>query len=95
MFFCVSANSAEKEEAVNVLNYLINDIDCNKVLLAERGIPATTVVADAISAELPEASQKEIEFINTVVAPNASTISPCPPDASAELYMEGQKILAQ
>ena len=120
MFFCVSANSAEKEEAVKVLNYLINDIDCNKVLLAERGIPATTVVADAISAELPEASQKEIEFINTVVAPNASTISPCAPttaaeffkkadnlveeilygaktakDASAELYTEGQKILAQ
>lgn len=120
MFFSISAGSAEKEEAVKVLNYLINDVDCNKVLLAERGIPATTEVANAISADLPEASQKEITFLNDVVAPNSSTISPCAPatsaefftkadnlveeilygaktakDASAELYTEGLKILAQ
>lgn len=119
MFFSVASGSVDKEESVKVLNYLINDIDCNKVLLAERGIPATSVVADAISGDLPEASQKEIVFISDVVTPNSSTISPCPPsgsneifskaddlveeilygvktakEASAELYAEGNKILA-
>lgn len=119
MFFSVASGSVDKEESVKVLDYLINDIDCNKVLLAERGIPATSVVADTISGDLPEASQKEIAFISDVVTPNSSTISPCPPsgsneifskaddlveeilygvktakEASAELYTEGNKILA-
>ena len=40
MFFSVASGSSSKEEAVKVMNYLINDIDCNNVLLAERGVPA-------------------------------------------------------
>ena len=92
-FFCVGANSVDTEEAVKVVNYLINDIDCNKVLLAERGIPATTVVAEAISEELPDESQKEIEFINDVVTPNSSTISPIAPTASTEFFKKADELV--
>lgn len=86
MFFSVAAASANKEEAVKVLDYLTNDIDCNNVLLAERGVPAPVDVADAIAPQLPEESQKEITFINEVVTPHSSTISPCAPAGSAEVF---------
>ena len=86
MFFSVASGSSNKEEAVKVLNYLINDIDCNNVLLAERGVPAPVNVADAIAPLLPEESQKEIKFINEVVTPNSSTMSPCSPVGAAEVF---------
>ncbi len=86
MYFSVSAGSANKEEAVKVLNYLINDIDCNNVLLGERGIPAPSAVAEAIAPQLPEASQREVAFINDVVTPNSSPVTPVPPVASTEVY---------
>lgn len=86
MFFSVASGSSNKEEAVKVMNYLINDIDCNNVLLAERGVPAPVNVADAIAPLLPEESQKEITFINEVVTPNSSTISPCSPSGAAEVF---------
>lgn len=120
MFFSVAAGSANKEEAVKVLDYLINDMDCNNILLAERGVPAPTDVAEGISEKLPEESQREITFINEVVTPNSSPISPCAPvgatevfsladdlvekvlygqmtaaEASAELYNQGNAILAK
>ena len=58
--FSVASGSANKEEAVKVLNYLTNDIGCNNVLLAERGIPAPVNVAEGIADKLPEGSQKEV-----------------------------------
>lgn len=120
MFFSVAAGSSQKEEAVKVLNYLTNDIDCNNVLLAERGVPAPANVAAAIAPKLSAESQKEVAFINDVVTPHSSTISACPPtastealslandlvekvlygqmtsaEASAQLYKQGNEILAK
>ena len=95
MFFSVASGSAQKEEAVKVLDYLINDISCNQVLLAERGIPAATKVADALSADLPEESQREIAFINDVVTPNSSTVSPCPPPGANEVFSKADDLVEQ
>lgn len=86
MFFSVSAGSAHKEEAVKVLDYLTNDMDCNNVLLAERGVPAPVDVAEGIADKLSLEGQKEIAFINDVVTPNSSTISPCPPAGATEVF---------
>lgn len=86
MFFSVASGSANKEEAVKVLDYLTNDIECNNVLLAERGVPAPSDVAEAIAPQLSRESQKEITFINDVVTPHSSTISPCAPSGSAEVF---------
>lgn len=93
MFFSVASGSANKEEAVKVLNYLTNDIGCNNVLLAERGIPAPVNVAEGIADKLPEGSQKEVAFINDVVTPNSSPISPCPPAGATELFALGNELV--
>lgn len=86
MFFSVASGSANKDEAVSVVDYLINDFSCNEILLAERGVPAPKDVEQAITDKLPVESQKEIEFINEVVIPNSSPISPCPPDKATEVF---------
>lgn len=93
MFFSVASGSANKEEAVKVLNYLTNDMECNNVLLAERGVPAPVNVAEGIADKLPEGSQKEIAFINDVVTPNSSPISPCPPAGATEVFALGNELV--
>ncbi len=53
-FFAVTTDSKNPDLAVAFLNYLINDIDANTLLLAERGVPASSVVAASIKDAVSE-----------------------------------------
>lgn len=86
MLFSVSADCKDPEAAVKFINWFVNDVDCNKVLLGERGVPTSTAVSDAIVSELSETDQKVITFINDVVTPNSSPINPPAPAGANEFY---------
>ena len=75
-FFAISSDSKNPEEAAKILNFITNDVDCNNILLGERGIPLSTKIADAIAPKLDETTQKTITFANDVVSPNSSQINP-------------------
>lgn len=94
-YFSCGAHSKNPDEAVAVLNYIINDIDANKVLLAERGIPAASAVANAIASDLSEDNQAEIAFIQNVVTPNSSSITPIGPSKSAEVFQNANTLVEQ
>ncbi|MCH4031520.1 MAG: ABC transporter substrate-binding protein [Lachnospiraceae bacterium] len=94
-YFSCGAHSKNPDEAVAVLNYIINDVDANKVLLAERGIPAASTVANAISSDLSEENQAEIKFIQDVVTPNSSTITPIGPTQSSEVFKAADTLVEQ
>ncbi len=86
-FFSVSRDAGANEEAaVKVVNYMLNSVDANKILLGERGVPASSDVAAAISPLLDETSQTVTTYINDVVTPNCSAISPAIPDGANEVY---------
>ena len=85
-FFAVTVDSEYPEEAAKVIDYITNSVECNNVLLGERGIPVSSVVAEAIGENMTENDRNIINFINDVVAPNSSTISPPAPTAAAEAY---------
>ncbi len=51
-FFSVTTDSKNPDLAVAVLNYLINDVQGNIKLQAERGVPANSSVAAAIADEI-------------------------------------------
>ena len=51
-FFAVTRDADNKDLAVAFLNYLINDVQGNIILRAERGIPANSEVAAAIAEEV-------------------------------------------
>lgn len=84
-FFAVTVDSKNPEEAAKVLDFITNDIECNNILLGERGVPASSEVAEAISGNMDEISQKVITYINDVVTPVSSEVSPAAPEGSSEV----------
>ena len=51
-----SGTDAEKKAAAAALNYIINDVDANKVLLNERGVSMNSEVCEAIANDLDAVS---------------------------------------
>lgn len=85
MYFSISANCSNVDEAVKVLNYLINSKEANEILLGERGIPASTKVSDDIAPLISETDQIIMTYVNEVVAKNSSPMGPAAPDGSSEV----------
>lgn len=85
-FFSVGVHTKNEEEAVKVLDFLINSSDANNILLGERGVPAPADIAAEVAPQLSEIDQKVTAFINDVVTPNCSPINPPQPDGASEVY---------
>jgi len=84
-FFAITKDSANPDEAAKVLDFITNSVECNNILLGERGIPLSSAVAAAIAPNLDETSQEVIAFINDVVSKNSSQINPPAPDGTSEV----------
>ena len=65
-FFSIAETSQHKKEAAEFINWFTNSVECNEILMAERGIPINTEVADAIKPKVDEASQVVFEYIAKV-----------------------------
>ena len=85
MFFSITVDGKNPDEAAKFLNYWNNDIEANKILLGERGIPVSSVVSEQISGLMDKSSQQVIDFVYNVVEPNSSLIDPPSPEGSAEV----------
>ena len=86
-FLAVTTDAGEDEAAaVRAINYLLNSLPANEVMLGERGVPPVMPVAEAISPLMDENGQTITAYINDVVAPNSSNISPSDPDKGAKVY---------
>lgn len=86
-FFAVSTDAGEDEAAaVRVVNYLLNSKPANELMLGERGVPASSVIAEAISPFMDANGQMIIDFINNTVTPSSSNISPSDPEAATKVY---------
>ena len=79
-FFCVSADTANPDEAVALLNYLINSEDANSFLLGERGVPASSVISEYVAGKTDAKSAEAMDYINNVITPNCSPIDPPSPE---------------
>ena len=42
MFFSIAETSPHKEEAAKFINWFLNSVECNEILMAERGVPVNT-----------------------------------------------------
>ena len=83
-FFAISSDSKNPEEAAKILNFITNDVDCNNILLGERGIPLSSKTAEAIAPNLDETTQKVITFVNDVVSANSSQVNPPSTNGASE-----------
>lgn len=77
-FFSAAGNGENKEVAVKFIDYFTNDIEANKVLMAERGIPISAKVREALTPLLTDAQKEMFEYVDLVIE-NSSPIDP--PDA--------------
>jgi multiple sugar transport system substrate-binding protein len=69
--FSVYKGSTQKEAAARFVSYFVNDVDANKVLLGERGVPIMRTVREALAPNL-DASQKAIYRYLTELGKEAS-----------------------
>ena len=84
MYFSISATTKNPDAAVAFLNYLINSEDCNDILLGERGVPASTAIADSIKSKISETDQAAMDYVTDVITPNCSPIDPPNPEGWSE-----------
>ena len=74
-FFSVSNQSKVPQEAAKFINYITNDVDANKILLAERGVPISSAIREALAPLVPPITQEVFNYVGWV----AKEASPCPP----------------
>ena len=84
MYFSISAHSDHPNEAAELINFWTNSVDVNRIILAERGIPASTVVADAIAPDFSPANQAAQAFVE-FVAGNSTPVNPPRPEGAAQI----------
>lgn len=84
-FFCISSDCKNVDAAVALIDWLVNSTECNEILLAERGVPASSLVADALSPQLNETTAKAMDYVVNVIEVNCSPMDPPTPDGSSEL----------
>lgn len=84
MFFSVSDKSTSKDASAKFIDYFTNDVDANKILLAERGVPISTKVRDAIKSLVSKESQQTFDYI-ALAEKNTSAIDAPEPTGASEV----------
>lgn len=77
----IAKNSEHKEEAAKFINYFVNDIEANKVLNGERGVPIMSKVREEVKAQADESSQLIYDFVDKIgnfPTEDSNVISPEP-----------------
>lgn len=75
MYWSVANTSQHPEEAIELVDFLVNDEAAADELLADRGIPLNTEIMDYISDDISEADQELFSFVNS----QAEAFGPPPP----------------
>ncbi|NMO95460.1 ABC transporter substrate-binding protein [Paenibacillus lemnae] len=84
MLFSISKNSTHKEEAAKFISFFINNIEANKLMKGERGIPISSKVTEALSSGL-DADFAEISDYIAWVAGHSSPMDPPDPPGTADV----------
>jgi multiple sugar transport system substrate-binding protein len=62
-FFSISKESKHKKEAAKFINFFINNIEANKLIKGERGVPVSSKVASEVEKGLPEEQKKVFDYV--------------------------------
>ena len=96
-FFAVTTDAENPDLAVAFLNYLLNDVQGNILLRAERGVPPCTATASAIAEEVGKADPTypaSVEYL-AFVGENCSPIFPPLPSYAGTAQTEVIQYLAE
>ncbi|MCX7714395.1 MAG: ABC transporter substrate-binding protein [Clostridia bacterium] len=66
MLFSISNTSQNKKAAAKFINYFVNDVEANKVLAGERGVPVSSKIREALKPNLSDSEKKVYDYIDLV-----------------------------
>ncbi len=79
MFFSLTSQCENPEEAAVFIDYFLNNKAANDVLFAERGVPISTAVAEYLQPKLDAASALTFDYIATLTEDSSPVPPPDPP----------------
>ena len=91
MFFSVTKYTDCPETAVKFINFITNDLECNKILMGERGVPVSSEIRKGLAPLLTDTAKKTFDYID-LAAKHASKISPPFPAYLNEVLDSYQKV---
>ncbi|WHY02465.1 sugar ABC transporter substrate-binding protein [Neobacillus sp. DY30] len=78
MFWSVGNNSKHKEEAAKFIDFMLNDIEANKLNLGDRGVPGSSVVKEALKPLLSPAQVQVFDYVDWAEGNSSSFDGPDP-----------------
>lgn len=84
MYFSIPKSSKVKEEAAKFIDFFINDIEANKIIKGERGVPVSSKVKEALKPLLTENEVKVFDYV-AWAEQNSSPMDPPNPVGSIEV----------
>ncbi|MFC0211999.1 ABC transporter substrate-binding protein [Paenibacillus chartarius] len=84
MFLSVAKSSKVKEEAAKFIDFFVNDIEANKIIKGERGVPVSSKVKEALMPELTPEQKKVFEYV-AWAEKNSSPMDPPNPVGAVEV----------
>jgi multiple sugar transport system substrate-binding protein len=84
MFFSISSQCKTPKEAAMFINFFTNSVEANKILMSERGVPISSVVADALKPLLTKSQVAAFDFLASLLG-NVSPIRPPDPAAHNDI----------
>lgn len=84
MFWSITSGSKNKEEAAKFIDFWTNNLEANKLIKGERGVPISAAVKEAILPELTEPEKQVFDFVAAMES-KSSPMSPAPPVGSPEV----------
>lgn len=94
MFIAILSSSHNTEMAARFVNFILNDPEANKILLAERGIPVPYHIREELADLVDPNIRHTFDFIDRAI-PFTSPIDPPDPPRSAEVIDVISSILLQ
>jgi multiple sugar transport system substrate-binding protein len=82
MYFSIAENSKVKEEAAKFIDFWVNNIDANKIIMGERGVPVSSAVKEALKPDLSPEQTKVFEYVAWAEQNSSEMDPPNPPGAT-------------
>ena len=91
-FISITRDSKHPKEAAMFIDFITNNVDANKILLGERGVPISPAIQEAIKPLLTPAQVETQEYVS-FVEKNASPLPP--PDPAVQTNLANNIYLPQ
>lgn len=93
-FISMLTSSKSQDLAAKYINFFVNDVEANRILLAERGIPIPSDVAADLAGRVDAVNKSVFDYI-AKVTPLTTPIDPPDPGATGEVRDVMRPILLQ